>query len=114
MTEEHSGDEDAVRAVATVAVPQAIPMVSVLGVDDEVLREMEAQFAALDIHVRGDAITISGPVKEVRLGEELVEELIMVLRSGHPVNAESVRRAVALLRSGADLSPSQLLTAGIL
>ncbi len=105
---------DSVRAVATIAVPRVVSMVSLLGVGDEVLREIETRLPAADVHVRGDAITISGPEEEVRLGEELVQELIMVLRSGHPVNAESVERAVALLRSGADLSPSQLLTAGIL
>jgi len=97
-----------------IKVPAAVPMVALLGVTDDVLKAMERALPQVAFSVRGNEIRVVGPVAEVRLSEQLVKELLMVLRSGHPVAAESVERSVGLLRADAGVSPSQLLTAGIL
>ncbi|MEI8084054.1 MAG: PhoH family protein [Actinomycetes bacterium] len=99
---------------AVITVPASASMVSLLGVEDEVLAAIESALPMAEFHVRGNQINVSGEVDEVRLAKQLFGELIMVLRAGHPVTADSVSRSVALLRTDARVSPSQLLTANIL
>lgn len=97
-----------------VTVPASQPMVGLLGVGDEVLREIERCFVDVDVHVRGNQITLSGPEQETAIARQLFDELLMVLRSGHAVTTDSIERSISLIRTGEAVSPSQLLTAGIL
>ncbi|MGV1036615.1 MAG: PhoH family protein [Candidatus Nanopelagicales bacterium] len=99
---------------ATIKVPSSQSMVSLLGVGDEVLRAIETALPDIELQVRGNEITAVGPTAEVGLAKQLFGELLMVLRSGHSVTPDAVDRSIALLKSDADVTPSQLLTAGIL
>lgn len=99
---------------STIKVPSSQSMVSLLGVGDEVLRAIEAALPDVELQVRGNEITAIGPAAEVALTKQLFGELLMVLRSGHSVTPDAVERSIALLKSDADVTPSQLLTAGIL
>jgi len=101
-------------ADAVITVPASVSMVSLLGVQDEVLAAIEVSLPLVQFHVRGNQISVSGEAAEVQLAKQLFGELVMVLRAGHPVTADSVSRSVALLRTDARVSPSQLLTANIL
>jgi len=89
-------------------------MVNLLGVEDGVLRAIEQALPKATFTVRGNEISIGGDEAEARLGKQLIGELLMVLRSGHPVSPDSVERSVALLRSNNAVTPSQLMTANIL
>ena len=51
----------------TIIVPASLDMVAVVGVGDEVLRAIEAEFPALDIHVRGNQITLTGGSGDLHL-----------------------------------------------
>ena len=97
---------------ATIIVPASQPMVAVLGSGDELLRVIEAQFPAADVHVRGNEITIAGTPEDVGLLEMLVSEMLAVLRTGQGLTPESVERSVALLRSGN--RPAEILSTNIL
>ena len=97
---------------ATIIVPASQPMVAVLGSGDELLRVIEAQFPAADIHVRGNEMTIVGSAEDVGLVEMLVSEMLAVLRTGQGLTPESVERSVALLRSGN--RPAEILSTNIL
>ncbi len=99
---------------ARYTVPNSQSMVSLLGVEDEILREIENQFPDVQFTARGDEISMTGPRSEVDVAESLFNELLMVLRSGHSVSPDSIERSVQMLRSRAEVSPSELLTAGIL
>ncbi len=99
---------------STITVPPSHHMVSLLGVGDEVLRAIEDTLPDVDVAVRGNQISIKGPQAEVELAHQLFAELLVVLRSGHPVTPDAIERSVALLRADVDVTPSQLLTAGIL
>ena len=89
-------------------------MVSLLGVSDDILRAIEASIPQTSFTVRGNEISLRGPNSEVLIAQQLLQELIAVLRSGHGLTPDSVERAVVLLRSGNEVTPAQLLTAGIL
>lgn len=97
-----------------VSVPSSQSMVNLLGVGDEVLHEIEREFETVEIHVRGNQITLKGPKSDTAVLEQLLDELLMVLRSGHSVTPDSIGRSVGLIRSGETVSPSDLLMAGIL
>lgn len=102
------------QAQATITVPNSVSMVSLLGISDDVLRAIEQALPSVVFTVRGNEISASGPDDDVDVAKQLFAELLMVLRSGHAVTADAVERSIALLRSSHEVTPSQLLTAGIL
>jgi phosphate starvation-inducible PhoH-like protein len=102
------------QAVHRIVVPPEVPMVSLLGARDEVLRAVERSFSRADIHVRGNEITVSGPHGEVALVERLIDELVAVVVSGQPLSADAVERSVGMLRQQTTERPADVLTLNIL
>ncbi|MEI2716155.1 MAG: PhoH family protein [Candidatus Nanopelagicales bacterium] len=98
---------------ARIAVPASQPMLALLGVSDAHLRVIENSFPDLDVHVRGNEITVAGPEHEVRLAEQLFAELLAMLRTGQALTSDTVERSIGMLRAG-DVMPSSVLTANIL
>jgi len=101
-------------AQATIKVPNSVSMVSLLGISDDVLRAIEQALPSVVFTVRGNEINATGPDEDVAVAKQLFGELLMVLRSGHAVTADSVERSISMLRTNNKVTPSQLLTAGIL
>ena len=93
-----------------ILVPGNHLMVGLLGQRDELLRLIEAAFPGVDIHVRGNEISVSGPGADV-VGK-LFEELVLLLEKGHAIDASNVGRTIEMVR--ADERPSEVLTAEIL
>ena len=90
----------------TLTLPEDVAPVTLLGARDEVLRAIEKGFTDVDIHVRGTAVTVSGPA--ARLPSELTD----VARTGTPLTADAVERAVGLLETST--RPTEVLTDDIL
>jgi phosphate starvation-inducible protein PhoH and related proteins len=117
-----AGQRDARRRVEhKIVVPSAVAMVGLLGTADEFLRVIEGAFPGTRVHVRGNEITISGDPSEMALVERLVDELVLVLRTGQPLSIEAIERSVTMLRAenggGARAeagSPADVLTFNIL
>ena len=84
-----------------------------LGSADENLRALERVLAA-DIHVRGNALTLSGEPADVALAERVVAELIAIVANGQSLTPEVVRHSVAMLTGTGDESPAEVLTLDIL
>ncbi len=97
-----------------IVVPTSLPMVSLLGSGDELLRAIERQFPDTDIHVRGNEITVRGDAESVSLVEQLIDELVVVLRTGQGLSPESVERSAAMLRDREAETPAAVLTHNIL
>ncbi|HLV55089.1 MAG TPA: PhoH family protein [Actinotalea caeni] len=97
-----------------VTVPDDVPMVALLGRRDEVLRAIEAGFRGVDVHVRGNVVTLTGPSGDVALAERLLDELSQVAASGQPLEADAVERAIAILTAATTDRPAQVLTMNIL
>jgi phosphate starvation-inducible PhoH-like protein len=64
--------------------------------------------------VRGNEIHLSGHVTEIGLAEQVIAEMLSILRTGQGLTPDAVERSVAMLRTDRSVSPSQLLTANIL
>src|SRR3954462_5337445 len=98
----------------TIVVPPSVPMVGLLGSGDEYLRTVERAFPDVDFLARGNEVRISGPEADVSLIQRLFDELVVVLRTGAPLSADSVRRSIDMLRADTLTRPADVLTADIL
>ncbi|MDU7360265.1 MAG: PhoH family protein [Propionibacteriaceae bacterium] len=85
-------------------------MISVLGPGDENLRVLEDLLDA-DIHVRGSEITLTGSAEAVTRANDVITELIAILRTGQGLTPETVERVVSM--TARDESPADVLTQDI-
>ena len=101
-------------STATITIPSSIQMTTLLGPRDEIVRTIEALVPAVDIHVRGNEITLHGPASDVGLVDQLVAELLVVLRTGQGLTVDSVERSFHMLHGGEGVSPAEVLSQNIL
>jgi len=101
-------------STATIIIPASVQMTALLGPADEIVRTIEALVPAVDIHVRGNEITLHGPAADVGLVDQLVAELLVVLRTGQGLSVDAVERSFHMLHGAEPVSPAQVLTANIL
>lgn len=94
-------------------VPASQPMVALLGPGDAFLRIIENAFPDVTLVVRGNEIALVGPAHEVTLVDQVVAELLAMLRTGHGLSSDTVERSIGMLRAG-DVRPAEVLTANIL
>ena len=97
-----------------VTIPAEVPMVALLGQRDEVLTAIESGFPHVDVHVRGNLVTLTGEAGDVALAERLLDELIQIASSSQPLTADAVERAIRILTSPTTERPAQVLTMNIL
>ena len=116
MSPRETSAADASSASAQVRSSIDVPpdlVVGLLGSADENLRALERTLSA-DLHVRGNAITVSGEPADVALAERAISELVAIVASGHPLTPEVVRHSVAMLVGTGNESPAEVLTLDIL
>lgn len=104
----------AARVEHRITIPSSVSMVELLGLDDQVLRAVEAGFVAVDVHVRGNEITLAGPAGDVALVTRLVDELVEMAVGGTPLTPDVVTRSVTMLTAGTATRPADVLTFNIL
>src|SRR4051812_50069462 len=88
-------------------------MVALLGSADELLRLVEAEVDA-DIHVRGNEIAITGQPADNAFAVRVFDELIALLGTRQELRPDSVRRVIAMLRSGGAERPADVLSLDII
>ena len=97
---------------SSIDVPPDLVM-GLLGSADENLRALERLLAA-DLHVRGNAVTLSGEPADVALAERALSELVAIVAGGQPLTPEGVRHSVAMLVGTGNESPAEVLTLDVL
>jgi phosphate starvation-inducible PhoH-like protein len=97
---------------SSIDVPPDLVM-GLLGSADENLRALERLLTA-DLHVRGNAVTLSGTPADVALAERVVSELVAIVAGGQPLTPEGVRHSVAMLVGTGNESPAEVLTLDVL
>ncbi len=102
------------RAQHKIVVPSSVPMVSLLGSGDELLRVVEQSYPGVDLLVRGNEITMTGESDDIAEAERTLDELVAVVRTGQGLTPEAVERTVAMLRARTAERPLDVLTANIL
>ena len=96
-----------------ITVPNAIPMVAVVGPHDDNLRSIEAAFPSVNITVRGNEITLRGPHTDCAKLENLFNELMVVIRSGNILNVDAVNRAIEMLEHEPVDHPAEVMSLNI-
>ena len=91
-----------------------IAMVQLLGPQDRLLRMVEQSHPSVDVHVRGNEITLSGPAGDVAAAKALVEELLVMTRNGHDLGPSDVASSDRILRSDSGMRPSEVMGEAIL
>jgi phosphate starvation-inducible PhoH-like protein len=89
-------------------------MVALLGATDAHLRIIEAAFPTLTITVRGNEITFQGDSDEGLRLEALLNELLVVIRSGQSLSSELVVRSISMMRNIPQEHPAEVLSLNIL
>ncbi len=88
-------------------------VVGLLGSADENLRALEAGLSS-EVHVRGNAVNLSGSAADVALAERVISELIAIVAGGQSLSPDAVRRSVAMISGEDNASPAEVLTLDIL
>jgi len=89
-------------------------MVALLGATDAHLRIIESAFPTLTISVRGNEISFQGDSDEGLRLEALLNELLVVIRSGQTLTSELVVRSISMMRNIPQENPSEVLSLNIL
>jgi len=102
-----------------VVVDDPSLMSQLVGAGDGVIRELERAFPQIDVHVRGNHLTLTGEQEEVEAAATAFEELRAILAAGVPLTPDVARESARMLRSvggaqGADERPVAVLSRSIL
>ncbi len=95
-------------------IPRAIPMVNLIGVRDSHLQILEEAFPDLTITIRGNEIIANGDSELLTKFNSLIEELLLVIRSGESLNPDVVRRVVGMSGNEEKYQGSEVLSFNIL
>jgi phosphate starvation-inducible PhoH-like protein len=98
-------------SIVRISVPGNHLMVGLLGQRDELLQIVRDAFP-VDIHVRGNEITIRGDEADTARVGRLFEEMVALVESGHVLDAENVGRSIDMLAR--DQRPTEVLTTEVL
>ena len=91
-----------------------VAMVQLLGPQDRLLRVVEREHPAVDVHVRGNEITLTGAPDAVAAARGLVDELLAMTAAGQRLEPADVTSSSRILRTDAGLRPSEVLGEAIL
>ena len=89
-------------------------MVRALGAHDEVLRVIESEFSDVNLHVRGNELSISGPAEAVQLTLSLVEEIRALAAKDTRITPQVVAQLLRMLGEQSAQRPAEVLTLNIL
>ena len=90
-----------------------VAMVRLLGPQDRFLQTIESQYPLVEVHVRGNQISLSGDAGQVQAARALVEELVHMVKNGQDLGPVEVASSARILESGTG-SPAELLSQAIL
>jgi phosphate starvation-inducible protein PhoH and related proteins len=91
-----------------------VAMVQLLGPQDRLLRVVEREHPDVQVHVRGNEITLSGGEAAVGAAHALVDELIALARAGQGLDPAEVAASSRMMRADAAVRPSEVLGEAIL
>jgi phosphate starvation-inducible PhoH-like protein len=115
--EKRSSDLDTV-AISTVGGPKqaevriqidGIAMVRLFGPQDRLLKQIEREYPLVEVHARGNEITLTGEADQVHATRRLVEELLQMVKSGRDVDPVEVGSSARILDADRSSSPADLL-----
>jgi phosphate starvation-inducible PhoH-like protein len=98
---------------STITVGDQSSLMALLGRADENLRYIERRNPGVDLHVRGDTITLTGLNGALHAAERLVKELLALVENGESVDPDMIRRTENMLKSAPGERPVDVLSQNI-
>ena len=89
-------------------------MVALFGSEDRLLKTLEANYADVEVHARGNRVTLSGPRSSVAGAATLVSELVELIIAGQEIAPETVNTSAKMLKQDALSHPAEVLSQSIL
>ena len=86
-----------------------IAMVRLLGPQDRLLTTIQREHPGVEVHVRGNEITIRGDADDRLRVRRLIEELLELVRAGQDPTPTEVRSSARMLDADPNAKPSELL-----
>jgi phosphate starvation-inducible PhoH-like protein len=90
-----------------------VPMLSLLGTNDTLLKTLESAFPNVEVLARGNKLTFSGPTDDVDRAKKLIEEMIMLISGGQDLAPQDLTRSVKIIDDGS-MRPTDVLSQSIL
>ncbi|MFW7415674.1 PhoH family protein [Demequina sp. SO4-18] len=78
-------------------IDDSAEMTALMGSGDAVMKEIERGFDTVDVHVRGNEITLTGDDAQIAAAATAIEELRSVRAAGVPLTPEVARESVRML-----------------
>ncbi|MBN9169022.1 MAG: PhoH family protein, partial [Microbacterium sp.] len=91
-----------------------VAMVQLLGPQDRLLRVVEKEHPDVDVHVRGNEITLTGEATAVSAARSLVDELLTMTRAGHDLGPSEVASSNRMLQTDGGPRPCEVLGEAVL
>jgi phosphate starvation-inducible PhoH-like protein len=91
---------------------QGIPMIELLGTEDNLLRKLESTYPSVEVTARGNEIKLAGPTEAVNLARNLIEDLVAVISAGQVLAPTDFDRSAKMV--AADVRPADVLSQSIL
>lgn len=89
-----------------------VPMVSLFGTEDRLLKTLEHTYPEVEVHARGNEIIIQGNQQQVADAKQLIEEMIELISAGHQLAPQDFTRSAKLIDES--LKPADVLSQSIL
>jgi phosphate starvation-inducible PhoH-like protein len=90
-----------------------VPMLSLLGTNDTLLKTLEGAFPTVEVLARGNKLTFSGPTDDVNRAKNLIEEMIMLISDGQQLAPQDLTRSVKIIDES-NMRPADVLSQSIL
>ena len=113
MTDRSDNGQRTATITSTITVGDQSSLMALLGRADENLRYIERRFPGVDLHVRGDTITLTGINDALHAAERLVKELLALIENGENVDPDIIRRTENIIETAPGERPVDVLTQNI-
>jgi phosphate starvation-inducible protein PhoH and related proteins len=91
-----------------------VSLIDLLGPEDRLLRELEAQFPGVSIHNRGHKFQVSGESSRVDAVARLITELAEMVATGVAVDSLNTRDSARMIRDDLESQPAKVLSGSII
>ncbi len=89
-----------------------VPMVSLFGTEDKLLKTLEQTYPDVEVHARGNEVALTGPGSQVAEAKKLIEEMVALIANGQDLAPQDFTRSAKMLEG--ENRPADVLSQSIL
>ncbi|MFM1956985.1 MAG: hypothetical protein RLZ41_384 [Actinomycetota bacterium] len=107
-----SRDSSASKARTEKLQVVGVPMVSLFGAEDKLLKTLEQTYPDVEVHARGNEVVLTGPGAQVSEAKKLIEEMVALIANGQDLAPQDFTRSAKMLEG--ENRPADVLSQSIL